>query len=76
MHTVAMFKDPDGKQQYASPLTSKLRSIATAAMIAFMLIATGYIFRIDTSRIEIPTTGESLRQLGLTPQITRCPFVP
>ena len=71
-----MFKDPNGKQQYASPLTSKFRSNAVAATIVFMLVATGYILGIDTSRTEMPTTGKSLRQLGTTPQITECPFAP
>jgi len=76
MHTGAMFKNPDGKRQCASPLTSKFRSIAIAAMIVLMLATTGYILGIDASRIEMPTTGKSIRQLGPTPQITKYPLYP
>jgi len=59
MNTAAMFKDRDGKrkQQYPSALTSKIRSIANAAMIVFMLVAAGYILGIDPPRIAILTTG-------------------
>ena len=63
-----MFEDRDGQQQYASPLTSKSRSIATAATIVFVLVVAGYILGIDPPRIEMPTTGISPRQLGPIPQ--------
>lgn len=63
-----MSKDRDGKQQCASPLTNKSRSIATAAAIVFALVTAGYILGIDFPRIEMPTTGISPRQLGAIPQ--------
>lgn len=67
LHTTVMFKDRDGKQQYASALTSKVRSIANAATIVFMLFAAGYIFDINPPRIAILTTGNSDRPSKLNP---------
>lgn len=70
IHTAAMFTDRNGKQkqQYASALTSKIRSIANAAMIVFMLVAAGYIyiFGVDPSRTAMLTTGISPPQFGPT----------
>jgi hypothetical protein len=68
MHTAVMFKNRDGKQkqQYALALTSKIRSIANAATIVFMLVTAAYIFGIDPPRIAMLTTGISPRQFGHT----------
>jgi hypothetical protein len=61
-----MFKDRDGKQQYAWALKSKTGSIANVATIVFMLISAGYIFDINPPRIAMLTTGISPRQVGQT----------